>query len=86
MYVYIIYVSIYIYIYIERERERDVYIYIYIYIHTYYRESSCKSAKSAICKCLRYVSCWVIIKGGCSRRGVQWIRVALCSKLVYNII
>ena len=29
---------------------------------------------------------WVLIKGGCSGRGVQWIGVVLCSKLVHHII
>ena len=29
---------------------------------------------------------WVFIKGGCSRRGVQWMGVVLYNKLVYNII
>ena len=29
---------------------------------------------------------WVFIKGGCSRRGVQWMGVAFYNKLVYNII
>ena len=29
---------------------------------------------------------WVFITGGCSGRGVQWIGVVLCNKLVYNSI
>ena len=29
---------------------------------------------------------WVFITGGCSGRGVEWIGVALCNKLVYNSI
>ena len=33
------------------------------------------------------ISCyWVFIKGGCSRRGVQWMGVVSYSKPVYNII
>ena len=29
---------------------------------------------------------WVLITGGCSGRGVQWIGVVLYNQLVYNII
>ena len=29
---------------------------------------------------------WVFIKGGCSRRGVQWMGVVLHSKTAYNIM
>ena len=29
---------------------------------------------------------WVLITGGCSGRGVQWMGVALHNQLVYNII
>ena len=29
---------------------------------------------------------WAFVRGGCSRRGVQWIGVVLYSKIVYNII
>ena len=29
---------------------------------------------------------WVFIKGGCSRRGMQWIGVVLYSKIVYNTV
>ena len=32
------------------------------------------------------VRCWVFIKGGCSRRGVQWMGVVLYNKTVYNIM
>ena len=28
---------------------------------------------------------WAFITGGCSGRGVQWIGVVLCNKLVYSI-
>ena len=29
---------------------------------------------------------WVFIKGGCSRRGVQWIGVLSCNKTAYHIM
>ena len=29
---------------------------------------------------------WVFITGGCSRRGVHWMGVVLCSKTAYNIM
>ena len=29
---------------------------------------------------------WLFIKGGCSRRGVQWMGVVLYNKTAYNIM
>ena len=29
---------------------------------------------------------WLFIKGGCSRRGVQWIGVVLYNKMMYNMM
>ena len=29
---------------------------------------------------------WVFIKGGCSRRGLQWMGVVLCNKTAYDIM
>ena len=29
---------------------------------------------------------WILCKGGCSGRGVQWMGVVLYSKLVHNVI
>ncbi len=29
---------------------------------------------------------WIFIKGGCSRRAVQWMGVVLYSKTAYNIM
>ena len=34
----------------------------------------------------RTIVFWVFITGGCSGRGVQWMGVVLCNKLVYDII
>ena len=30
-----------------------------------------------------YIDAWVFIKGGCSRRGVQWMGVVLYNKTAY---
>ena len=38
---------------------------------------------SIIIMLMMIITCWVFITGGCSRRGVQRMEVALYSKLVY---
>ena len=29
---------------------------------------------------------WILCRGGCSRRGVQWMGVVACSKTAYNLM
>ena len=65
----------YIYIYIY-----SVYIYIHI-IHDQFRVVPRSRADGVDAK---RKQTWVIIKGGCSRRGVQWMGVVLHSKLVHS--
>ena len=57
-------------------------IYIYIYIYTYARRKQCQDAAARNAGSFH----WVLITGGCSGRGVQWIGVVLYNKLVFHII
>ena len=66
-----VYICMYIYIYIYISISLSLYIYIYIYIYV---------------AALPRGGGWVFIKGGCSGRGVQWMGVVLCSKIVHNTI
>ena len=86
VYIYIyIYIYIHTYIYIYRYMYLSLSLYIYIY-------STClQVAVEVVVHCregdtLRAVGrAWILCRGGCSRRGVQWIGVVLYDKLVYNM-
>ena len=59
-----------------------IYIYIYIYIYTHI-----VSLAARLCRRVApSARAWVFIKGGCSRKGVQWVGVALYNKAAYNIV
>ena len=82
----------YIYIYIERERDA----YIYIYIHTHLYPLSCHAPppeqlsesdpRVTLRRSRGRIPFWVFIKGGCSRRGVQWMGLVLYDKTACNIV
>ena len=85
---------IYICIYREREREIDIarvcmyvyiyrYMYIYIYMYTYMHSTRTWVTEFSGKATYRE---WILCRGGCSGRGVQWIWVVLYSKLAYNVI
>ena len=59
-----------------------VYIYIYICIASAHGSRPPLQGNTSANLGLR----WILSRGGCSWRGVQWIGVVLHSKLVYNII
>ena len=48
--------------------------------------AACSSRASKVILAPVQTQEWVFIKGGCSRRGVQWMGVVLHNKIVYNII
>ena len=77
------------------------YIYIYVYTHTdvlilmimfiiiiivvvniYILMESQSTPRRTECAS----SIWVFIKGGCSRRGVQWMGVVLYNKTAYDVM
>ena len=86
------YIHMYVYIYIYTY----VYIYIHIYIHISYTYTHIHTALRRArgldrlgCSGMRQLGCfqlWILSRGGCSGRGMQWIGIVLYSKLVYNII
>ena len=75
MYIYV-HVCVCMYVYICMYVCVCIYIYIYIHRHDYWQHQL-RSERTGI---------WVFVKGGCSRRGVQWMGVALYNKVVYNIL
>ena len=99
MYIYI-YVYIYIYIYTYKAHiyiyiYTHIFTYIHIYIYTTTKHGFLKA--TYVIRRLRFrdtspsrLGCFftdtVFIKGGCSGRGVQRMGVALCNKLVHDII
>ena len=96
-----IYIYIYICIYTHMCIHIYIYIYIHTYIHVcvYTYINTCDyNNKRVHCDWVLSTSdrnkgvnahkelSWVFITGGCSRRGVQWMGVALCNKTAYNLM
>ena len=74
MYIYI-YIYIYIYAYVCISISISLSLYIYIYTHVYIYAHD-----------VGFPSLGYSLQGGAVGGGVQWMGVALYSKLVYNII
>ena len=80
-------VYIYIYIIVCIHVCVHTYIYIYIYTHIYIYIYICIWVAGDLTLCIAAYGrhrLWVFIKGGCSRRGVQWMGVVLYNKTAYN--
>ena len=76
------YIYIYIYIYRERERERER----GFAKDCLGEDPDSVATRSSGAEILRGRTDWVFIKGGCSRRGVQWMGVISYNKTAHNIM
>ena len=76
------YIYIYLYIYI--------YIYIYTYIGQHLRDVWVVTTpwrdEHQLCARSLHGSYWILCRGGCSGRGVQWMGVVLHNRTAYNLM